>query len=69
MIEVEPDLPEPPTEPTAFFADPADRSLVQRRLLTCRVEIDYTQKSVCRREHVLNAVKERVKAWNLRYVA
>ena len=66
MVKVEPDLPEPPTEPATFLARPTDCFLVKRRLLARRVKVDDTQYAVFRCQHVLDAVQQCVEAWDLR---
>lgn len=48
MIKVEPDLPEPPREPSAFFADPTDGFFVERRLFACGIEVDNAEETVLR---------------------
>jgi hypothetical protein len=49
VIKVEPDLPEPATEPTAFLARAPDGLLVERRLLSGCIKIGDSDKTILRR--------------------
>ena len=65
MIEVEPDPPEPPREPSAFFADPTDGFFMDQRLFACGIEVDNPEETVLRSENVLYSVKNSVITRNL----
>ena len=65
MIKVEPDLPEPPAEPTTLLAGSSDGFLVHRRLTSRGIKVDDAKQARLWREDIVDAVEERVKVWNL----
>ena len=67
-IKVEPDLPEPTAEPATFLAGSSDRFLVKRRLASRRVKVDDAEQARLWREHVVDAIEERIKVWHLEKV-
>ena len=68
VIKVEPDLPEPTAEPATFLAGSSDRFLVQRRLASRCVKVDDAEQTRLWREHVVDAIEERIKVWHLEEV-
>jgi hypothetical protein len=67
MVEVEPDLPKPSTQPPALLHGAADGFFVERGLPAGGVEVDYAEETIFRREDIIYAIKECVKTWYLQY--
>lgn len=65
VVKVEPDLPEPATQPPAFLARSPDRLFVQRRLPSGRVKVDDGDQSRLGCEHVVDAIEQSVKVGDL----
>ena len=56
VIKVEPDLPEPSTDPTAFLLGATDGLFMKRRLLARGIKVDYAKKPVFGGEYVIYAI-------------
>lgn len=65
VVKVEPDLPEPTADPTAFLAGPTDRLLVERRLASRGVKVDDAEQARLGREDIVDAVEEGIKVGDL----
>lgn len=65
MIKVEPDLPEPTAEPTAFLAGAPDGFLVERRLTSRGIKVDDAEHAGLWREDIVDTIEEGIKVWNL----
>jgi hypothetical protein len=56
VIKVEPDLPEPSTNPATLLLGATDGLFVKRRLLAGGIKVDYTKKSVLGGKHVIYTI-------------
>lgn len=65
MVEIEPDLPEPPTEPATFLASSTDSPFVQRGLLPRRIEVDDGENACLWSKDIVDAIEQGIKAWDL----
>lgn len=65
MIKVEPDLPEPATEPTAFLAGSTDHFFVERWLASGGVKVDDAEDARLGREDIVDAIEQCIKVWDL----
>jgi hypothetical protein len=65
VVEIEPDLPEPSTQPAALLLGATDSFLVKRGLLARGVEVNYPEEPVFRGKNIIYAIKECIEIWNL----